>query len=149
MNIETAHLRQHVIDPTLQYLDMHSDAASQMLEGAASHESNCDPFSHQHQGLGIYQISPQQHRHVWDKFLAFKPDLASKVRGLASQHQFLKDPDSELITNLRYSTAIAWMLFLQSQAAETKPSEEPLHPYWHTLYEDDADVTEHNLAQAV
>ena len=149
MNIDTAHLRQHVIEPTLQYLDMHSSSATHVLEGAASHESDCDPFSQQHQGLGIYQISSEQHRNVWDQFLAFQPDLASKVRGLASQHQFLKDPDSELITNLRYSTAIAWMLFLQSEAAEKKSSQQPIRPYWHKLYEEEAEPADHRLAQAV
>jgi hypothetical protein len=32
------------------------------------------------------------------------------VRGLASQHAFLDAPHLELTVNLRYSTAIAWML---------------------------------------
>ena len=133
MNISTTNLRQYVIEPTLHYLGMHSLAAIHMLEGVANHESSCDPFSAEHQGLGIYQITTLQHRLIWDKYLAFQPDLASQVRGLASQHQFLKDPDSELITNLRYSTAIAWMLFLHNESSEV-PMSEPISPYWHKLY---------------
>jgi len=39
------------------------------------------------------------------------PELASKVRGLASQHQFLKSPHSELITNLSYASGVAWMIY--------------------------------------
>ena len=148
MNIDTSHLRQHVIEPTLHYLNMHSPAAIHMLEGVASHESQCNPFSESHQGLGIYQISSEQHRSVWDSYLAFQPDLASLVRGLASQHQFLKAPDSELITNLRYSTAIAWMLFLQSEDCEKKPNSKPLSPYWHKLYDEETQA-EQTLAEAV
>jgi len=37
------------------------------------------------------------------------------VRGLASQHAFLGGPHLELTVNLRYSTAIAWML-IEEQA---------------------------------
>ncbi len=39
------------------------------------------------------------------------PDLASSVRGLASQHEFLAHPDLELATNLSYATAIAWQIY--------------------------------------
>lgn len=35
---------------------------------------------------------------------------ASLVRGLASQHAFLSGPHLELTVNLRYATAIAWLL---------------------------------------
>lgn len=64
-----------------------------------------------HHGIGIYQIQPDDHHALWDEWLAFQPDLASLVRGLASQHDFLKQPDAELATNLRYATAIAWLLY--------------------------------------
>jgi hypothetical protein len=33
------------------------------------------------------------------------------VRGLAGQHGFLCDPHGELATNLKYATAIAWMIY--------------------------------------
>ena len=36
------------------------------------------------------------------------PDIASLVRGLASQRDFLDHPHAELTTNLSYATAIAW-----------------------------------------
>jgi hypothetical protein len=46
--------------------------------------------------------------------LAYLPELASSIRGLASQRQFLMQPDLELKTNLVYSTAIAWAIYLQT-----------------------------------
>ena len=54
------------------------------------------------------------HRKVWDQFLATQPELSSKVRGLASQREFLAHPHHELATNLAYATAIALMIFLHS-----------------------------------
>ena len=114
MTINAADLTQYVIKPTLDYLDMYSNAAEKLLLGTAAQESDFDPFCDQHDGFGIYQITSQQHQDIWDSYLAFNPDLASKVRGLASQHEFLKNPDQELRINLAYSTAIAWIIYLRS-----------------------------------
>ena len=115
MNLSSRDLQHFVILPTLEYLSMYSLAAENQLLATASQESGLDPFAQLKQGgIGIYQITSEQHRNVWDTFLAFDPELASQVRGLASQHHFLKNPDDELRTNLAYSTAIAWMLHLHS-----------------------------------
>lgn len=40
------------------------------------------------QGHGLYRISELRQRQLWDQHLARDPDLASLVRGLASQHAF-------------------------------------------------------------
>ncbi|MCP3907268.1 MAG: hypothetical protein GY712_04555 [Oceanicoccus sp.] len=139
MTINAVDLTEHVIKPTLDYLGVRSLAAEKLLLGTAAQESDFDPFyqhcESQSQGIGIYQITSAQHRIVWDKYLAFHPNLASKVRGLASQHQFLKDPDQELKTNLAYSTAIAWVIYLQSehQLPEANDSEGLGH-FWEQYF---------------
>lgn len=109
MNI--SELREQIIGPTLKYLGINSSIAEELLLGTAALESKLNPLCHEADGLGIYQITPEQHRQIWDDYLAFKPDLASKVRGLASQHRFLQDPDQELSWNLSYATAIAWLIY--------------------------------------
>jgi len=70
---------------------------------------------------GIFQIDVPSHQRVWDKYLAFNPELASKVRGLASQREFLKQPHLELATNLSYATAIAWAIHLAYPKAKKVP----------------------------
>ena len=109
-------LRNHVIKPALEYLGADSKDAEALLLSfallAARYRSDDDR-------LGIYQISPLQHRQIWDDYLAFHPDLASEIRALASQRWFLENPERELITNLAYATAIAWMLF--SISGQTLP----------------------------
>ncbi len=123
MNITASDLKQYVIQPTLEYLGMYSSAAEKLLLGTAAQESGFDPFCQTDpdsrkncpDGLGIYQISSEEHRRIWDNYLAFRPDLASLVRGLASQHLFLQAPDQELRNNLAYSTAIAWIIYLESE----------------------------------
>ncbi len=121
MNV--SELREQIIGPTLKYLGITSSVAEELLLGTAALESKLNPLCQGDDGLGIYQITPDQHRQIWDQYLAFKPDLASKVRGLASQHRFLQDPDKELSWNLSYATAIAWLIYQREEIVLPKHSE--------------------------
>ncbi len=114
MYVTAEHLKDQVIQPTLKYLGVWSTTAEQFLLSAATNAPELGLFSARQDGLGIFHITPGQHRDIWDKHLAFNPDLASRVRGLASQRAFLSDPDKELQTNLSYCTAIAWLLYLRA-----------------------------------
>ena len=69
--------------------------------------------AHDRRGHGLYSITEPRHRALWDNYLALDPERASLVRGLASQHAFLSAPQLELTVNLRYATAIAWLLVEQ------------------------------------
>ena len=111
MYVTADHLRDHVIRPTLEYLGAWSPATESFLLDAAVNAPDLGLFSARNEGLGLYHITAAQHRDIWDRYLAFKPDIASRVRGLASQRAFLSDPDSELQTNLSYCTAIAWLMY--------------------------------------
>jgi hypothetical protein len=116
MGICAEELRTYVIRPVLEHLDDWSQAAENLLLGTAAQESGLGFHLKTRRGhsLGIFQIHPQTHNNLWDKYLVNNPDLASKVRGLASQHEFLSHPHAELATNLSYATAIAWMVYCRS-----------------------------------
>ena len=114
MYVNAEHLKDQVIQPTLKYLGAWTPANEQFLLSAVLDAPELGLFSPRNDGLGIFHITPKQHRDIWDKFLAFNPDLASRIRGLASQRAFLSDPDKELQTNLSYCTAIAWLLYDRS-----------------------------------
>lgn len=113
MGICARELRHYVVRPTLKHLGMWSPTGENLLLGTAARESGLGFHLKlaKHQALGIYQISPRMHRKIWDFFLAPSPDLSSKVRGLASQREFLAHPHHELATNLAYATAIAWLVY--------------------------------------
>lgn len=106
----TCDLRR-VIRTALKQLGDWSPAAENLLLGTALQESGHSSRLREGRRLGIYRISPAAHRAVWDKYLVGDPELASRVRGLAGQHGFLCDPHGELATNLKYATAIAWMIY--------------------------------------
>lgn len=96
-----------IVYPTLSELELRDAELAICLTAIALH-----PQVHHEDSFGIYQISQGQHRQVWDQQLARDPDLASRVRGLASQHRFLRDPDQELTLNPCYATAIAVHLLI-------------------------------------
>ncbi len=125
MYVTAEHLREQVIRPTLKYLGVWNPASEDFLLESAVSAPELGLFSARNTGLGLFHITAAQHRDIWDRYLAFRPEMASRVRGLASQRAFLSDPDSELQTNLSYCTAVAWLLYQRSRAGtETAPAEE-------------------------
>lgn len=110
MGIAACDLSQHVIRPTLLYLGRHCEVAEALLLGIAASQSALGSALDDRRGQGLYRIAEQRHLQLWDRYLARDPELASRVRGLASQHAFLSAPHLELTVNLRYATAIAWLL---------------------------------------
>ena len=123
MYVTSEHLRDQVIGPTLKYLGVWTPAIESFLLNTAIDAPELGLFSARNEGLGIFHIPSAQHRDIWDRYLAFKPEMASRVRGLASQRIFLTEPDKELQTNLGYCTAIAWLLYKRSKMV----IEEPVH----------------------
>lgn len=116
MGICAEELRSFVVRPTLEHLGETGEralAAENLLLGTAAQESELGFHLRikRARGLGIYQVTPQIHVNIWDRYLVRYPDLASEIRGLASQHEFLAHPHAELATNLSYATAIAWMIY--------------------------------------
>ena len=117
MGICPTELQHLVIRPTLKYLGEYSVDAEKLLVATAAIESGMGfRLKGDKKRLGVFQISPQSHQGIWDNYLAKDPELASKVRGLASQREFLTHPHAELATNLRYSTAIAWMIYKRKES---------------------------------
>ncbi|MEK1907525.1 MAG: hypothetical protein AAAB13_17240 [Pseudomonas sp.] len=125
MGIAASELCQYVIRPTLLYLGRHSATAEALLLGTAASQSDLGSALDDRHGHGLYRISELRHQQLWDLHLARDPDLASLVRGLASQHAFLAAPHLELTVNLRYATAIAWLM-IEADAAEL-PAADDLH----------------------
>ena len=113
MGIAASELCRYVIKPTLIYLGCHDQTAESLLLGIAASQSELGSALHDRRGHGLYSITEPRHRALWDTYLALDPERASLVRGLASQHAFLSAPQLELTVNLRYATAIAWLLVEQ------------------------------------
>ena len=125
MGIDVSDLRELIVKPYLKGLGEYSDIAENLLRGTAAQESllGARCFCTQTKGFGLYRITAEKHQELWDRYLVQFPDLASQQRGLASQQQFLKNPHGELISNLTYSTGMAWMIYRRNLIDTTKPLE--------------------------
>ena len=138
-------LRERVIRPTLEALAeyhplMNTEAAVELLMGTAAQESDLGYYLDQiggGPGLGIYQMEPDTHDSLWEHFIGRRPDLASIVRGLASQHAF-DSPENrhkELITNLAYATAMARIKYWPKTEPLPKSSDIwGLGSYWNRFF---------------
>jgi hypothetical protein len=113
VDITTQELREQIIHPTLEYLGKSGLGAENVLVAIASQKQKLMSLKqYSSKGLGPFDIDSHMHQTVWDKYLAFHPELASRIRGLASQRAFLENPHSELATNLCYTTSIAWVIYI-------------------------------------
>lgn len=68
---------------------------------------------------GVFQVEPATHDDVWSNYLAFRPELASTVRSLASQRwpggiADFETRHGELATNLAYACAVARLIYRRS-----------------------------------
>lgn len=128
-------LVEQIIRPTLNSLGVHSSAAEKLLLGTVAAKSNQTLRLGNNKGIGIYSITPERHHEIWDNYIAHDEDLASLVRGFASQREFLKAPHQELIFNLRYATAIAWLGYQQAgMNVEEAHTDQELALFWHQVH---------------
>mgnify|MGYP006977226892 CR=1 FL=1 len=116
MGIRANELRNQVIRPVLQRLHRWSPVMENLLMGTAAQASELGHLIKQGRALGLFGIEKETHQDVWDRYLAHHPDDASMVRGFASQREFLAEPELELISNMAYSTAIAWAIYESNEA---------------------------------
>ncbi|WP_369856798.1 hypothetical protein [Candidatus Thalassolituus haligoni] len=123
MKLMPHELRDTIIRPTLDYLGCYTGTAENLLIALAQRQEHSQVNAFE--DCSLYPLDADIHQKVWDQYLAFDPDQASLIRGLASQRQFLVNPHSELKTNLCYATAIAWAVFIaypQVQASDLSQS---------------------------
>jgi len=133
--IDVDQFRQYIIRPILDYLDLYSPAAENLLVGTALAESGLS-YLHQINGpaLGFYQCEPNTHHDIWDNYLAYKRRLSGRVRSLASE-RFQENRDIELQGNVFYATAICRVHYLRVKEALPDPDDLiGLAGYWKKYY---------------
>lgn len=132
--MKPGHIRLHIIRPTLEFLDLWSLSAENLLLGTAAQESRMGYFLKQVGGpaLGIYQIEPRTHTDVQINFLAFREQLAQEVMNLSFAGMSMED---QLVCNLAYATAIARIIYLRVKTRLPDADDiDGMADYWKTHY---------------
>ena len=135
--IDPTQLRHEVVRPALEWIDLYSKAAEDLLMGTAAQESRLQYLKQLGTGpaLGIFQMEPATHDDIWDNYLAYNPELASQVRGLASQHKWTANPARELVGNLMYAAAMSRVFYRRIKAALPEQGDVAgMARYWKNFY---------------
>lgn len=138
--IHPKHLRELVIRPVLQYLDMHSEAAVNLLMGTAAQESRMGRYFMQVDSfgypvgpaLGIFQMEPATHDDIWKTYLnrVEKQTIAAKIVPF-----MMRNLAEEMIWNLKYATAMARIKYWRdSEPLPDKDDIGSLAATWKRIY---------------
>lgn len=151
MGIDAEDFRNYVIRPALHRIGVYRTEVELLLLGTAAVESQLGAVlkGAAHQASGIYHLHGVAHRHIWDDYLATRPELASKVRGLASQRDFLNHPHAELMTNMSYASAVCWLAYCRHSDfyLSHKPKIAELASCWKHYYHPKNDLTVSDFIQ--
>ena len=103
--IDAKQLQDFVIIPTLDVLQMKSDAAINLLLGTCAQESAMGEYLVQIKGpaQGIFQMEPTTFRDIWANFVSYKPDIEQKLR---DDFRGRANNPSQMVTDLRYAAAM-------------------------------------------
>jgi len=134
MPINTNQLREYIIKPVLNDLDLYSRSATNLLLGTAAQESKMGTYLHQIGGpaLGIYQMEPSTNLDIHGNYLSFNHELDTRVDQLCIPSL---DIHQNLIYNLGYATAMARLHYYRiTEALPDADDVEGLAYYWKVYY---------------
>ena len=123
-----------VLEPTLNYLEMSSPAAINLLLGTALMESRLKHLIQKPNcpALGLFQMEPATHEDIWNNFLKYKTSLAEKVSGLIAPKP---DNETQLKTNLAYATAMCRVHYYRAPTKLPEAEDlDGLAHYWKKYY---------------
>lgn len=130
MNLEQ--LKNYVVIPVLEKLDLFSPEAVSMLLGTIATESLSGNYIRQVGGpaCGIYQMEPATATDILENFLSYRPEIAMKVRSLYISRLSLEE---NLTMNLAWSTAMCRIYYYRVKEPIPKTFEERA-VYWKKYY---------------
>jgi hypothetical protein len=128
-------LRELVIRPALQYIELWSQAAENLVLGTALVESNAE-YLHQVKGpaLGLWQMEPATHDDIWENFLKYNGTLRDWLDEITTPAHITLGA-SEMIGNLYYGAAMCRLHY--RRVAEPLPAAkdpEAMAAYWKAHY---------------
>lgn len=135
MSIAIHQLAELVIRPALFHIEMHSEAAENLVLGTALVESRGEYLKQLGKGpaLGLFQMEPATARDIWDNYLRFNEPLGGLVRSLMTR--LVDDDDEEMIGNLYYAAAMCRIHYRRKPGALPGPNDfEGMAHYWKRHY---------------
>jgi len=137
IGLDIEQVKNLIISPVLKKINLYSESAVNLIIGTAAQESQFKYIKQLGGGpaLGLFQMEPNTHDDIWDNYLAYRKDLASKVRALATQKLFFDHAADEMIGNVYYAAAMCRIHYLRAPMALPDADDiEGMANYWKTFY---------------
>lgn len=127
--------RYCILRPTLQHLELWSEASENLLLGTALTESGLKWLKQKGSGpgLGLFQIEPRTHDNFWKNYLSrsSKIELKARILWLTSRAPLYE----QLVTNMAYATAMARIIYWRRTEPLPEASDlRGLAEYWKAHY---------------
>lgn len=106
-------LKDLVIQPALEKVELYSPEAVALVLGTACVESQCGEFLRQYPNgpaLGIFQIEPATYEDLMKNYLDFRPELKAKVMSLYCEGLNI---EQNLTCNLMFQAAVCRLIYLR------------------------------------
>lgn len=128
-------LRLLIVRPALLAIDMHSDAAENLVMGTAAQESHFK-FVQQLGGgpaLSMFQMEPATHDDIWDSVLSFRPAIELAVlRAIATDR---RPPADRLVWDFRYAAIMCRLHYRRRREPLPDPHDVwAMASYWKRYY---------------
>ena len=113
--MKAAQFRDLIVVPVLEHIGAHSDAAVELVLGTALQESGLHHLTQMGggPGRGVYQMEGATHDDIWLNYIAYRPELAEKVRALELPSWYVGHDGDEMEGNLYYATAMCRLQYLR------------------------------------
>ena len=126
--IDNKQLREQIIKPALDSLQMYSDNAMELLVFTCACESLGGTYVKQVKGpaLGIYQMEPATYTDIWENYIKHRSSL---VQLLALNFSSPSIPNPErMVYDLRFATAMARLHY--RRRSEPLPHHTDIEAIW-------------------
>ena len=128
--IDPGQFRNEIVDPTLKYLDLYSEAASNLLMGTAMQESGLVYLRQLGGGpaLGLFQMEPATHDDIWTNYIRYRELLQDNMLEMSMS-------SGSLVYDLQYAAAMCRIHYLRvSDPLPDADDVEGLARYWKQYY---------------
>lgn len=135
--MDAKQFKYRIAIPALTRIGLSEPVRVSLVVGTCLHESEGLQFVVQlpnGPALGFGQMEPATHDDIWRNFLAYKPELAAKVRALCGSFEGNMPPSSELIGNANYAVAMVAVHYRRLPAALPREEAYSLAAYWKQFY---------------
>lgn len=132
--IDVRQFRELIVRPTLKFIGLHSPAAENLVIGTALVESGLAALKQHGAGpaLGLYQIEPATHRDMWQRFLMERRETRGLLALILAP---TPDKEEQLVSNLRYATAMCRIIYWSRPGALPAAEDiDALGAYWKRCY---------------